>query len=98
MAVAARGRREQGNSQQLWFPHPYAKRWLEGGVPEQSWVEMIQRKHMKGKFSSIGWGLAAGAGLGVFLGAASGVVVWLATGVAFGVLLMAAAQRVSGSV
>ena len=53
---------------------------------------------MKSKFKSIGWGLAAGAGLGVVLGAASGVVVWLATGIAVGVLLMAAAQRVSGSV
>jgi len=54
---------------------------------------------MKSKFKSIGLGLTVGAGLAIILGAAAGsTAVWLSAGIAFGVLFMAAAQRVSKSV
>jgi len=54
---------------------------------------------MRSKFKSVGLGVAVGAGLGIALAvAAGGTAVWLSAGIAFGVLFMAAAQRVSKSV
>ena len=82
-----------------WRSYP---RWTRKkgapGAPNRRVAGAIEEA-MKSKFKSIGLGLTVGTGLAIILGAAAGsTAVWLSAGIAFGVLFMAAAQRVSKSV
>jgi len=84
-------RRLPERNNQAAVPHSSRLVDMSGGVQTE--------RAMRSRFKSIGMGLGAGVLVGVILGAAvGGWVVWLAAGIAFGVLFMAAAQRVSSSV